>query len=46
MARKAVTKTTMMVDAAGISENQIKGWQSCSLKPPRPLPSDVVAAKV
>ena len=46
MAHMAATKTTMMLDATGISESQIKGWQSCSLKPPRPLPSDVVAAKV
>ena len=46
MAHMAATKTTMMVDATGISESQIKGWQSCSLKPPRTLPSDEVATKV
>ena len=46
MVHMAATKTTMMVDATGISESQVKGWQSCSLKPLRPLSSDVVAAKV
>ena len=46
MAHMAETKTAMMVDATGISESQIKGWQSCSLKPPRTLSSDEVAAKV
>ena len=46
MAHMAATKTTMMVDATGISESQIKGWQSCSLKPRRTISSDAVAAKV
>ena len=46
MAHMAATKTTMMVDATEISESQIKGWQSCSLKPCRTLSSDVVVAKV
>ena len=46
MAHMAATKTTMMVDATGISESQIKGRQSCSLKPRRTLSSDEVVAKV
>jgi len=33
-------------EGEGISEYQIKGWQSCSPKPPRPLSSDAVVAKV
>ena len=45
MVHMAATKTTMMVDATGISESQIKGWQSCSLKQRRTLISDEVAAK-
>jgi hypothetical protein len=36
----------LLVRPEGISECQIKGWQSCSPKQPRPLSSDAVAAKV
>ena len=46
MAHMAATKTTMMVHATGISESQIKGWQSCSLTPRRTLSSDEWASDV